>query len=69
MTKLTIIETGQPPEPIRDRHDHYPGMFERLLAPAMPEMTYDPVSLIGGAALPDPAELDAILITGSPVGV
>lgn len=67
--KLTIIETGLPPEAIRDRYDGYPAMFAKLMARADPDMTFETVSLVKGETLPDPASLEAILITGSAYGV
>ena len=68
--KLTIIETGLPPEPIREKYPNgYPLMFERLFHAADPEMTFETVSVVNGDALPDPESLEAILITGSAYGV
>jgi len=67
--KLTIIETGLVPEPIRADWPDYPAMFEAFLRPAAPEFGFETVSLIRGDRLPDPAGLDAILITGSRAGV
>jgi len=69
MLTLTIIETGRPPEKIVGDWPLYPAMFETLLAPHMPDWSCDAVALSEGEALPDPAGLDAILITGSPAGV
>lgn len=69
MKTLTIIETGRPPEKIIQDWPLYPAMFESLLAPHMPDWSCDAVALSEGEALPDPASLDAILITGSPAGV
>ena len=67
--KLTIIETGLPPEAIRDRYEGYPAMFAELISRADPDMTFKTVSPVKGEALPDPASLEAILITGSAYGV
>ena len=69
MTILTIIETGRAPETIRPDWPLYPAMFESLLMPHLPDWSYDSIALSNGATLPDPASLDAILITGSPAGV
>lgn len=66
---LTIIETGQVPEPLREDWPDYPAMFEALLSPHLPGWTYSAIALSRGAGLPNPADLDAILITGSPAGV
>ncbi len=67
--KLTIIETGLVPAPIRADWPDYPAMFAALLAPAAPDMTFETVSIPRGDALPDPASLQAFLLTGSPAGV
>ena len=68
--KLTIIETGLPPEPIRSNYrDGYPGMFETLLGAVSDELTFETVALETGEVLPDPETLDAVLITGSAHGV
>lgn len=67
--KLTIVETGRPPEKIIDDWPNYPSMFEALLALHLPGWTYETIALSSGQALPDPTTRDAILITGSAVGV
>lgn len=67
--KLTIIETGQAPAAIRADWPDYPAMFETLLGPHMPALSFETIALSQGEDLPDPAELDAILITGSAAGV
>lgn len=67
--KLTIVETGLAPEPIRDRFPDYPAMFARLISGADPSLSVETVSVVKGEPLPDPANLEAILITGSPAGV
>jgi len=69
MSKLTIVETGRPPEKIINDWPLYPAMFEALLAPYLPDWSYGAIALSEGEVLPDPASLDAILITGSPAGV
>lgn len=67
--KLTILETGYVPEAIRSSFDDYPTMFEQLMAPLDSLMQFEAVSVISGAVLPDPGDLDAVLITGSPASV
>ena len=69
MPTLTIIETGLPPEKIRDDWPAYPEMFRDLLEPHLNGWTFESVALSSGEALPDPKDLDAILITGSAAGV
>lgn len=67
--KLTIIETGRPPEPIAAAFPTYPEMVETLLRPHVPDFAVETVSLVDGAGLPGLAEVEAILITGSAFGV
>lgn len=67
--RLTIIETGRPPEPIAGDFPRYPAMIEALLAPHLTSLECNVISLVDGDILPPPCELEAILITGSPVGV
>lgn len=67
--KLTILETGLPPAELRDDWPRYPEMFEGLIGPHMAELTYESVAVVEGAPFPDPAALDAVLITGSAAGV
>lgn len=66
--KLTILETGRPPAGLRGRFPDYPAMFEALLAPADPALTFETVAICDGAPPPDPRGLEAALITGSAAG-
>jgi len=67
--KLTILEVGRPMPALQGRFPDYPAMFERLLSAADSELGFETLSLLDEHPLPDPRTLDAILITGSPVGV
>jgi GMP synthase-like glutamine amidotransferase len=69
MPKITIIETGVISPASRARHGSFPQMFERLLGEADPSANFTTVRLMDGETLPDPARLEAILLTGSPAGV
>jgi GMP synthase-like glutamine amidotransferase len=69
MPRITIIETGLVSPQFRERHGSYPQMFQRMVAAADPSVACDVVSVANGEALPEPAALDAILITGSSAGV
>ncbi|MGJ4939551.1 type 1 glutamine amidotransferase [Bradyrhizobium sp. HKCCYLS1011] len=69
MPRVTIIETGLIPSRYRARHGTFPEMFARMIHAEDPSIGVDVVSVLGGAQLPDPASLQAILITGSPAGV
>ena len=67
--KLTIVETGLVPEPLRADWPSYPAQFEALFSAIDPAITYETISLPLGEALPDPVGLEAVLLTGSPAGV
>jgi GMP synthase-like glutamine amidotransferase len=69
MLKITIIETGVISPKTRAQHGSFPQMFERLIGEADASATFATVRLMDGEALPDPENLDAILLTGSPAGV
>jgi GMP synthase-like glutamine amidotransferase len=65
--KLTLIQPTEVPEPLRDRFGPYSHMFHRMFA--REGFEFETVRLTDGEALPDPAKLDAVLITGSSAGV
>ncbi len=65
--KLTLIQPTEVPEPLRDRFGPYSTMFHRMFAPEGFE--FETVRLGEGQPLPDPATLEAVLITGSSAGV
>ena len=67
--QLTIIQTGDVPLPLRPRFGAYPPMFRRMFEAAGHGFDYEAVPVFDGAGFPDPAGLDAILITGSAAGV
>jgi len=67
--KLTIVETGFVPAEIRADWPDYPAQFRALLGALAPELQFETVSLPRGEELPDPARLEAVLLTGSPAGV
>jgi GMP synthase-like glutamine amidotransferase len=67
--KLTIIETGDVPEPLQQRFGTYPQMFAAMFARAGSPFAAETIAVHRGEALPDPSGLDAVLITGSPAGV
>lgn len=69
MARITIIETGLVPREHRERHGSFPDMFARMIRAEDPTATVDVVSIPNGDALPDPRELEAILITGAAAGV
>ncbi|HEY4199213.1 MAG TPA: type 1 glutamine amidotransferase [Devosiaceae bacterium] len=67
--KLTIIQTGEVPEPLRERFDPYPVMFRRMFEATDGGFSYETVPVVSGAPLPDPSALEGIVITGSSAGV
>ena len=69
MPKITIVETGVISPKTRTQHGSFPQMFERLIGEADASASFATVQLMEGEALPDPAGLEAILLTGSPAGV
>jgi len=69
MSRITIIETGVVNEPTRTEFGSFPQMFERMIRAADASADFDTVSVVNGEPLPDPATLQAVLITGSPAGV
>jgi GMP synthase-like glutamine amidotransferase len=69
MPKITIVETGLVSPERQARHGSFPQMFERLIGEADASVSFATVRLVDGEELPDPARLEAILITGSSAGV
>lgn len=69
MPRITIIETGLVGADYRAHHGSYPDMFKRMIRVEDASIDIDVVSVCNGEALPDPAALQSILITGSPAGV
>lgn len=65
--KLTLIQPTDVPEPLRARFGPYDRMFHRMFAGE--NFAFETVRLSEGQPLPDPAELDAVLVTGSSAGV
>ena len=67
--KLTIIQTGDVPLPLRDQFGPYPDMFRTMFDQAGAAFDYETVRAHDGVPLPDPATLGGIVITGSAAGV
>ena len=67
--RLTIIQTGEVPEPLRDNFGPYPAMFERMFDNTENGFSYEVVAVEGNSLLPDPTRIEGIVITGSPAGV
>lgn len=67
--KLTIIQTGDVPVPLRPRFGAYPPMFQRMFEEAGVSFDYETVAVFDGAPFPDPTEIEGIIVTGSAAGV
>ncbi len=67
--KLTIIQTGDLSPPLREQFGPYAKMFERMFDATGHQFSYEAIRVFEGATLPDPAELEGIVITGSAAGV
>lgn len=66
MTRIAILETGHPPEALRDKFDDYPARFRALLGEDTPTVRYD----VQNGHLPDdPAKYQGCIVTGSAAGV
>jgi GMP synthase-like glutamine amidotransferase len=65
--KLTLIQTGEIPEKLRHRFPAYAPMFHRMFA--REGWDFETVRIAEGEPFPDPATLEAVLITGSAAGV
>ncbi len=66
---IGILQTGDVPEALVPRYGEYPPMFEALLSPADPALSYRAYAAHNGALPASPAECDAWLVTGSKHGV
>ncbi|HEV7346548.1 MAG TPA: type 1 glutamine amidotransferase [Devosia sp.] len=67
--KLTILQTGEVPVPLRDRFGPYRTMFEAMFDATEQGFRYETVAVSDGEPLPDAGTLEGIVITGSPAGV
>ncbi|SFV28269.1 GMP synthase-Glutamine amidotransferase [Devosia crocina] len=67
--RLTIVQTGDVPEPLRPHFGPYHAMFERMFEGTKTASSYEVVAVCDNQMLADPAHMDAIVLTGSPAGV
>lgn len=66
MTRIAILETGVPPEALRDDYDDYPARFRALLGDGVPTTRFN----VQESRLPDdPAAFEGVVVTGSAAGV
>jgi GMP synthase-like glutamine amidotransferase len=66
--KLTIVQTGAVPAHLQPQFNDYPLMFRQMFETTGEGLSFGDVDA-QAEALPDPAALDGIVITGSPAGV
>lgn len=67
--RIAIIETGVPPDPLKERHGDYAAMMARILAPFAQQLSFYSAKVYEGAPLPSVDDFEGMLITGSAAGV
>lgn len=67
--QIDIIQIDTSPPPTRDRFVRYEPQFERFFGGLDDRLSFRYHYILDGDAFPDPATLDAIMITGSAIGV
>lgn len=66
MTRIAILETGHPPEHLKDAFDDYPARFRALLGEGVPTTRFN----VQAGHLPDdPTAFQGAIVTGSAAGV
>lgn len=66
MTRIAILETGHPPEHLKDNFDDYPARFRALLGEGVPTTRFN----VQTGHLPDdPSAFQGAIVTGSAAGV
>jgi GMP synthase-like glutamine amidotransferase len=66
MRPIAILETGKPPEALKDAFDDYPARFRALLGEGVATVRFD----VQAGRLPDdPEEFQGAIVTGSAAGV
>lgn len=65
MKRIAILETGRPPKALQALHGDYADMFETLLGEGFQTTRFD----VAAGALPDPAQFDGAILTGSAAAV
>lgn len=66
--KLTIVQTGAVPAHLQPQFNDYPLMFRQMFETTGEGLSFDDADARSGT-LPDPEDLEGIVITGSPAGV
>jgi GMP synthase-like glutamine amidotransferase len=67
--KLTIIQTGDVPAPLRENFRPYPTMFHTMFDETGHAFEYEAIRVFDGEPFPEIADVEAVLITGSAAGV
>lgn len=67
--KLTILQVGETPKPMRDRYERFEPLFENMFMQAGADFTFETIAIVDGAAFPDVEALEGVIITGSAAGV
>lgn len=67
--KLTIIQAGDVPAPLRGQFGPYAKMFERMFDQSGQAFSQDVVAVSDGAPFPELGPVEGIVITGSAAGV
>ena len=67
--KLTLIQIYETPFDLSDRYERYPPHFQTLFEKVRGGFSFETVYVLDGTPLPDPADLEGIIITGSSYGV
>ncbi|OYX54927.1 MAG: GMP synthase [Brevundimonas subvibrioides] len=66
MKPIAILETGKPPEALKDAFDDYPARFRALLGEGVATVRFD----VQAGRLPeDPEDFQGAIVTGSAAGV
>lgn len=67
--KIGVLETGEIPENLLDKHGDYPSMFAQMLQRENPEIEVFAVKVCNGEMPAAPTDADGWIITGSRHGV
>lgn len=67
--KLTILLAGENPPALRDDFGPYADKFKRMFLQADASFSFDQIEVHAGEKIPEPKELEAVIVTGSAAGV
>ncbi|MCF6326797.1 MAG: type 1 glutamine amidotransferase [Devosiaceae bacterium] len=67
--KLTILLAGENPKDLREDFGPYADKFKRMFLGADPSFSFDQIEVHAGEKIPEPKELEAVIVTGSAAGV